>query len=147
MDPQPPLLKPLPNEYRIGDSMKSWKIPHNGEGWNEDDGHIWSLAIFFVKDPKFLEMELGVAPRDHGEEPSITSIRAKVGLEFLERTSAVRTNDEWLVRFAAPKQRRYQNGLQPVFVATMPSQDLARYVIPPSPWILKRITWQHSESN
>jgi len=146
MEPQPALSKPLPNEYEIGGSMQSWGIPHNGEGWNETDGHIGSLATFFIKDPKFLEIELGMASSNRVENVSITDIRAKVGLEFLERVSIERTNDEWLVRFAAPKQPRYQSGLQTLFLATVPTRQLSKYVIHPSPWILKRISWQRPES-
>jgi len=146
MDPQPHITKQLPNEYRIGDPMKSWGIPYNGEGWGENDGHVWSFAIFFVESPEFLELELVAAPGDHKQSVSIMDIRAKVGLEFLDRVSVTQTNNEWIVRFASPKQRRYQNSLQPVFMATVPYQELANYVIPPSPWILKRISWRHSVS-
>jgi hypothetical protein len=79
--------------------------------------------------------------RDTTEAP-LTAIRAKAGLETLEQTSITHTNETWIVRFAGPRQRRYQRGLQPVFLAMIPTQELARYITLSSPWILKRLTWR-----
>jgi len=139
---RPPSSKPLPNEYKAGDSMELWGIPYNGEGWNSTNGQIWSCAIFFVESPKFLELELAAAPDSHVTEASLTTIQAKVGLEFLKRSSITRTNDTWIVHFYGPRQHRYQRGLQPVFLAMVPPEELAKYVIPPSPWILKSLHWK-----
>jgi hypothetical protein len=95
-----------------------------------------------VRDPEFLELELKAYPGSDIAQAPLTTLRAKVGLESLEQTAITPTNDGWIVRFAGPRQRRYQQGLQPVFLAMIPTQDLAQYINRPSPWILKRLTWR-----
>ena len=149
---QRPTPKPLPNEYKIGDSMELkykvgdsmelWGIPYNGEGWDSTNGQIWSCAIFFVESPEFLELELAAAPDSHVTETSLTTIQAKVGLEFLKRSSITRTTEGWILRFAGPRHLRYQKGLQPVFLAMVPPEELAKFVDTPTPWILKRLSWR-----
>jgi hypothetical protein len=136
--PTPP---PLPSEYKIGDSMKSWGIPYNGEGWSSTNGLVRCCAIFYVESPEFLDLELTTVPDSHVPEASLTTIQAKVGLEFLKRTSITRTNDAWIVHFDGPRQMRYRQGLQPVFLAMVPSEELAKYVTS-NPWILKRLSWR-----
>jgi hypothetical protein len=89
-----------------------------------------------------LELEFAAAPSSHVTEADLKTIQAKVGLEFLKQTSIIQTNDYWIVHFGGPKQHRYQHGLQPVFLAMVPPDKLAEYVIPPAPWVLKRLTWQ-----
>jgi hypothetical protein len=134
--------KSLPNEYRVGSTLGTWGIPQNGSGWDETSGQLLVSAIFFVENPNFLDIELSVAPGQHVREASVAYIRAKVGLEFLDRESIVRTNDGWIVRFGGPKQRRYQQGVQSVFLATVPPEELDKYVSTPTPWILKRLSWR-----
>jgi hypothetical protein len=95
-----------------------------------------------VENPEFLDLELAPAPKSHVTEASLTTIQAKVGLEFLKRSSITPTNGGWILSFAAPRQSRYQKGLQPVYLAIVPPEELAQYVIPPSPWILKRVSWR-----
>jgi hypothetical protein len=137
-----PMPPPLPKEYKIGDSMISWGIPYNGEGWDSANGQVWSCAIFLVENPEFLELELEAAPKSQVTEASLTTIQAKVGLEFLERRSIIATNGSWVLRFAGPRQPRYQKGLQPVFLAMVPREEVAQYVIPPTPWLLKHLSWR-----
>jgi hypothetical protein len=132
----------LPDEYKIGDTMETWEIQYNGEGWNSAEGKVWSCAIFYVDSPEFLDLELAPATGSHATESSLATIQAKVGREFLKRSSITSTNGDWVLRFEAPKQPRYQKGIQPVFLAMVPSSELGEYVIPPSPWILKRISWR-----
>jgi hypothetical protein len=137
-----PMPPPLPKEYKIGDSMKSWGIPYNGEGWKSTNGAVMCCAIFFVESPEFLDLELSAAPNSDVTEAFLTTIQAKVGREFLKRNSITPTNGGWVLSFAGPKQSRYQKGLQPVYLAMVPQAELAQYVAPPSPWILKRLNWQ-----
>jgi hypothetical protein len=134
--------KPLPNEYRLGNSIEAFGIPYNGSGWDEISGQLSVSAIFFVQDPEFLELELSVAPGENVQEASVACVQAKVGLEFLDRESIVRTNEGWIVRFAGPKERRYQQGVQPAFLAIVSPQELAKFASTPTPWILGRLSWR-----
>ena len=137
-----PTILPLPNQYKIGDVMRAWRIPYNGEGWNASDGKVWSCAIFYVESPQYLKLELAAGPGSHVTQASLTNIQAKVGLEYLQRSFITSSNGGWEVSFSGPKSARYQTGLQPVYVAMVPSSELGDYVIPPSPWILKRVSWR-----
>jgi hypothetical protein len=139
LHPFPPTL---PDQYKIGDSMKSWGIPYNGEGWGSTNGAALCCAIFYVESPEFLDLELSAAPNSHATEASLTTIQAKVGREFLIRNSITPTNGGWILSFAQPRQLRYQKGLQPVFLAMVPQAQLAEYAILPSPWTLKRLSWR-----
>lgn len=131
-----------PDQYKIGDSMKSWDIPFNGEGWTSTNGATLCCVIFYVESPEFLDLEVSAAPNSHVTEASLTTIQAKVGREFLKRNSITPTNGGWILSFARPKQLRYQKGLQPVFLAMVPQAELAKYAVLPSPWIIKRLSWR-----
>lgn len=134
----------VPVEYRVGGSLSSTSqnIQYNGAGWDSTSGSTRLCVGFFVHDPEFLELELKAYPGSDIAQAPLTALRAKIGLESLQQTSITATNDGWIVRFAGPRQRRYQQGLQPVFLAMIPTQDLAQYITHPSPWILKRLTWR-----
>jgi hypothetical protein len=134
--------KPLPNKYRMGQSLEVWGIQFNGSGWDETNGELCVSAIFFVQNPEFLELELATAGRGNVKETAVADIRAKVGLEFLDRESIVHTNGGWIVRFAGPKERRYQYGVQPVFLAVVRPQDIGEFVYSPTPWILRQMRWR-----
>ncbi|MGB8888134.1 MAG: hypothetical protein WCC87_15485 [Candidatus Korobacteraceae bacterium] len=145
MTPSPDPDKYLPDEYRVGGPLTSTAdqaIQYNGAGWDSTTGTTRLCAGFFVDSPQFLELELTAYPGRDTTEAPLTAIRAKVGLESMEQTSITHTNNIWVVRFAGPRQRRYQQGLQPVFLAMIPTQDLAQYIAVSSPWILKRLTWR-----
>lgn len=112
-------------------------IPFDRVGWNDETGAVMPLVILFVKDPEFLELDFFTRP--HPQIPSDpTAIRAKVGLEFLERERITRTADGWRVRFRGPQQPRWRDGLQGAFVATVPNEFLAERA---TPWILKSVRW------
>ena len=135
----------VPQEYRVGGSLSSatgQSIQYNGAGWDSTTGSTRLCAGFFVDSPEFLELELTAYPGSDTAEAPLTAIRARIGLEDLKQTSITRSNNGWTVRFAGPTQRRYQQGLQPVFLAMIPTRDLAQYINLPSPWILKRLTWR-----
>jgi len=132
----------LPTEYRVGNFSNLWRIPYNCSGWDETNGRLSVSAIFFVENAEFLELELAPALGEGMEDTSVTDIRAKVGLEFLDRQSVIRTKNGWIVRFIGPKQHRYQRGVQPVFLATVSPIVLAKFVGTPTPWILKRLSWR-----
>lgn len=89
-------------------------------------------------------MEVAAAPGNQLFEHA-ANIRAKVGLEYLKLESVTPTNGGWILHFSGPKQPRYQQGLQPVFLAMVPPDELAQYALAPSPWILKRLQWRKSD--
>jgi hypothetical protein len=128
---------PSPAPY--GQSLEDPKsgIPYDGTGWKPKTGALKPLVILFAKDARFLELELETKPH-----PLIAAnpedIRAKIGLEFLERADILRTEQGWRVRFHGPRQRRYQNGIQVAFVATVPKEYLAEQE---TPWILRIVRW------
>ena len=106
---------------------------------------VWNTfpcAIFFVKDPQFLELELLPAENNLTAEASINTIKAKIGLDFLTQDSALSTNGEWIVRFSAPADLKYRSGVQPAFLAMVPPEQLGEYATVSSPWILKRVSWR-----
>ena len=126
------------NDYGQSLTGDQSKIPFDRAGWNAETGAVMPLVILFVKDPTFLELEFEVQPH-----PRITAnpedIRAKVGLEFLERTQITKTEQGWRVRFRGPQQPRWRDGLQGAFIATVPKQFLAERT---TPWILKAARWR-----
>jgi hypothetical protein len=131
--------KSLPEEYRAGNSLETWGIPFNGLGWDETSGQLSMAAIFFVENPTLLQLEIATMPGKHVSETSLAKIQAKIGLEFLDRTSIILKNNIWIVRFAGPKEPCYQHGVQAIFLAALPAQELAEGVT--TPWVLTRLTW------
>ena len=126
------------NDYGQSLTGDQSKIPFDRTGWNAETGAVMPLVILFVKDPTFLELEFEGQPH-----PRITAnpedIRAKVGLEFLERTQITKTEQGWRVRFRGPQRARWRDGLQGAFVATVPKEFLAERT---TPWILKAARWR-----
>ncbi len=133
-----PEFTALPVTYQKGENLETLGIPYNGAGW-ETNGALRVTAILFVESPDFLELDLAPAPGHSMETSDPTQIRAKVGLEFLHLESLVEHPEGWRIRFARPKLPRYQKGLQPVFLATVPGQHLAEDT---TPWLLHRVSWR-----
>lgn len=138
--PKPPVVS-SPNEYRTRESLDTSGIPFNGLGW-ETNGAVRCCGIFYVDSPRFLELELTLNQGHTFEDAPLNEIKAKIGLEKLNQLSINHTNDSWIVEFSGPELERYQKGLQPAFVAFVPSVNLGKFVQNPSPWILKRIAWR-----
>jgi len=69
-------------------------------------------------------------------------VRAKVGLEMLERAEVIDLPKGKRIRFHRPKQENYQHGLQAVFLALGPPALLSAAE---SPFRLVRVRW-HSVS-
>jgi hypothetical protein len=134
-----PKFNGLPARSQIGDRLDAWAIPFTGAGWQTQSGRAAACVTLFVNDPEFLELQLAPAPGASPGQPEVEAIRAKIGLEFLKRASLARVNDGWRLRFASPANPRYQHGLQPVFIATVPKDRLAD---DHTPWLLKEVTWQ-----
>ena len=136
-----PLSKPFPAEYLSRSTASAWRIPFNGEGW-APDGKTGCCGIFFADDPHFLDLTMTLAPERDPTQAPLAEIKAKVGLEQLKLVSIIHTNDTWTMHFSGPREERYQKGVQPVFVAFAPSEELGTFVTTPTPWILKRISWR-----
>ena len=122
----------------LGGQHSAIPFDRQGWSWNDETGAVMPLVILFVKDPEFLEFEFTTHPH-----PCITAkpedIRAKVGLESLERVQITKTADGWRTRFRGPQQPRWRHGLQSAFVATVPKEFLAERT---TPWILKSVRWR-----
>ncbi|RME95911.1 MAG: hypothetical protein D6766_01995 [Verrucomicrobia bacterium] len=123
--------------YRVGEPFTT-RIPFNGTGWLDAEGTVAPCVVLFVTDPEFLELEVAPGPGARVEEGPV-AWRAKVGLEFLQRQRMERTREGWRLVFAGPRRKQYQRGLQPVFLATVPKEQLAE---PRSPWRLLRVRWR-----
>ena len=135
-------------------SFQSRKQPKNNEtmfdglGWKKDAGTTQAIVTVFVHDAKFLELELepnqslidemAKKGETHYPKPDPEVIRAKIGLEYLERESITRTEYGWKIRFKGPQRKVYQSGYQVVFLAMVAKEDLPyRY----APWLLKSVRW------
>jgi hypothetical protein len=114
-------------------------VPYNGVGWATNSGRLMPCVILFVDNPAFLELDLAAEVGSPvAADPK--HIRAKVGLEYLQREQVERTDAGWKVRLHGPRQRRYQRGVQPVFLATVPNRHLADYQH--APWRLVQVRWR-----
>jgi hypothetical protein len=115
-------------------------IPFDRTGWDQATGGLSPVVILFAKDPQFVELELEQVD-DGVIEADPETIRVKVGLEPLNRLSMEQTSNGWRVRFQGPRQARYQEGVQCVFVATVPKQHLTAAG---TPWVLKNVRWSEA---
>lgn len=113
-------------------------IPFDRVGWNQETGALMPMVILFVKDADFLELELET--REHPlNTPDPEAIRAKIGLEYLERDRITKTEKGWKIRFRGPQRSPWKSGLQTAFVATVPNAFLAERT---TPWILESVRWR-----
>jgi hypothetical protein len=122
-------------------------------GWNREKGTMQAIVTVFVHDAEFLELELepnkGLVDEmaKKGEtnypKPAPEVIRAKIGLEYLERESITKANDGWKIRFRGPQRKVYQSGYQVAFLAMIAKEELPyRY----TPWFLNSIRWNRIDS-
>lgn len=135
-----PVTLPLDGRYPDPEAPRATGIPFNGAGWQpEPEGMLMPCAILFVDSPRLLELELEeISDAPIPADPH--AIRAKVGLEMLTRESVERTERGWRIRFAAPRRRGYREGIQPVFLATVPPAFLAAQQ--GLPWRLREVRWR-----
>jgi hypothetical protein len=138
------VIKPLPISYRAGDDLSTLGIPYNGAGWDSETGAVSVCVTLFVEDPEFLELEFAADPGAEGNRAQAEQIQAKVGLEFLEREHLRSTTDGWRIRFAGPASKRYQSGIQPVFIATVSKDQIA---MAQTSWRLKCVKWRSSDQD
>jgi hypothetical protein len=130
-------VAPRASEHGVASGDPASGIPFDRTGWDQATGGLSPVVILFAKDPRFLELELESVD-DAVIEADPEMIRVKMGLEPLDRLSMERTENGWRVRFQGPQQARYQEGIQCVFVATVPKE---RLTATKTPWVLKRVRW------
>jgi hypothetical protein len=136
---QPPkTLQPIPGSYTNGFDFASTGIIFNGSGWWSNGVARASMALF-VEDPECLILDVAPANPDAGGSVSYTAIRAKIGLEFLERESMTPMADGMRIVFRGPQRKRYQRGVQVVFLAMVPVEELSTG---DSPFRLLRVAWR-----
>lgn len=135
-----PVRLPPDGRYTNPEAPRATGIPFNGVGWQRDpEGMLMPCVILFVDSPRLLELELEEIS-DAPIPPDPHAIRAKVGLEWLHREAVERTERGWRIRFAGPRRRGYQEGIQPVFLATVPPAFLAAQQ--GLPWRLRQVRWR-----
>jgi len=121
-------------------------------GWDKKTGKAGVLSVIFVHDAEYLELELEpnqslideMAKKGETRypKPAPEVIRAKIGLEYLERESNTKTDNGWKIRFKGPQRKVYQSGYQVVFLAMIAKEDLGcRY----TPWLLKSVRWNETD--
>jgi hypothetical protein len=128
---------PRASEYGVASGYPASGIPFDRTGWDQATGGLSPVVILFAKDPRFVELELEQVD-DGVIEADPKMIRVKVGLEPLDRLSMEQTGNDWRLRFQGPRQARYRQGIQCVFVATVPKQHLTATK---TPWVLRRAQW------
>lgn len=98
------------------------RIRYNGAGWDYATGETKPMAVFFISEPKFIELDV-MANRDvNPGRPGWDSIEARVQLEPLVREKITRIPGGRRIRFRAPQQEEYRSGTQVLFVAFGPPE-------------------------
>ncbi len=112
------------NGYRVGDSPEDgWPWLHL-TGWDLRTGDARSLVKLFVPSVDQLTLEVGPAEGVTLEPEDYEIIRAKIGLEFLERIGMRETAEGMEIVFDGPRSRRYRNGMQICFLGFMSAETL-----------------------
>ena len=131
---------------------KNNETTFDGSGWSRENEATRALVAVFVRDAEFLELELepnqslidemAKKGETNFPKPDPEVIRAKIGLEYLERESITKTEYGWKIRFKGPQRKVYQSGYQVAFLAMIAKEDLGcRY----APWLLKSVRWNMTD--
>ncbi len=139
--PPPQARLPRTGVYNSPSDAQATQIPYNGAGWQMGLGLLMPCVILFVDDPAFLELDLAPVTGTTTEIPP-GDMRAKVGLELLRQESITPIAGGWRARFAGTRHKNHQQGIQPVFIATVHKEWLAQ---PSAPWRLMRVSWRTVE--
>jgi hypothetical protein len=124
--------------FRFG---RPWgTIPYNGVGWDHGAGLTQPVVIAYVRDAKFIELDLRSVSGTVLTEADLRWVRVKVGLELLKLESAHLLSDGTRrLRFAAPAQASYRAGLQVAYMAFGPPELLEPHV---TPYRLVQVRWR-----
>lgn len=129
---------PLPSAYSAGFDFRSGGIPFNGQGW-QTTGRTKSCVALLVRDPDCLVLHLAPGKSVASRPEDYDCIRAKIGLEFLKRESSIPTSDGMRHTFHGPTRKRYQKGIQFVFLGMVETQALSDEE---SPFRLLEVRWR-----
>jgi hypothetical protein len=142
----------IKNSFSLYLLQKEEDFSFDGLGWDKKTGEAGVLSVIFVHDAKFLGLELEPNQSVIDEmakkgatnfpKPDPEVIRAKIGLEYLERESITKTDDGWEVRFKGPQRKVYQSGYQVAFLAMVAKENLS---YTNTPWLLKSVRWNETD--
>ncbi len=138
-EPQTP-FEGLPDSYVAGMEVDSRWPPFNGAGWDLETGQTKAAVTLFV--PAVARLEIEVAPAEGGGElapEDYEIIRAKVGLEFLRRSSIEVIPEGRRLVFEGPKRGVYRQGIQTCFLGFVAAETATDG---DSPFQLLRVEWE-----
>ncbi len=145
-------IEMIKNSFSLYLLQKEEDFSFDGLGWDKKTGEAGVLSVIFVHDAKFLGLELEPNQSVIDEmakkgatnfpKPDPEVIRAKIGLEYLERESITKTDDGWEVRFKGPQRKVYQSGYQVAFLAMVAKENLS---YTNTPWLLKSVRWNETD--
>lgn len=138
-DQSRPLHNPIPDFYTNGFNFRGLNIKFNGAGW-EPTGNTKACVSLFVKDPKNLTLELASANNASIPTNAYNKIRAKIGIEYLDRKSITPILGRVRIEFYGPKNKQYQTGVQMASIATMTPEELNEG---DSMFRLLKVSWNH----
>ena len=138
-DPELPESPPLEPTSRVEQRFTGGALYRNGTEWDLNTAQVGVASFFFVDSPQYVEVEVsltGGVPLDPNWRPQV---RAKVQLDELELEGFSSTARGVRVRFKGPKTAKYRSGLQVVFLAFGPPENLDQ---PMSEYKLWRVAWR-----
>ncbi len=146
-------IKMIEDNFNLYLLQEKEDFSFDGLGWNKKTGKAGVLSVIFVHDAEFLDLELepnqslidemAEKGEAHFPQPDPEVIRAKIGLEYLERESITKTDDGWKIRFKGPQSKVYRSGYQAAFLALIAKEDLPYGY---TPWLLKSVRWNETDS-
>jgi hypothetical protein len=122
------VIPSLPGHYSLDGPLPGGQgIRRNGFGWNPENGQVEPLVVLFIREPRLLLLDVAPASEHEPEDSAYGLIRARIGLEMLEVISVETTEAGRRLTFAAPKRRRYQQGIQVAFLGFASSQEFLEH--------------------
>jgi hypothetical protein len=119
-------LGAMPPEYAKGLRDSAARIPFNTVGWNMETGESEPAVILWASSPECVKIELFNPDTGPITREQLGAIRAKIGLEFLERESEGREGSRAEIVFSGPRRGRYKRGLQVCFIGMVSPADLGQ---------------------
>jgi hypothetical protein len=135
--------KPFPESYSNGFSVNDVQIHYNSTGW-DPTGMTAACVVLFVENPDCFIIDINPLSRYPIKREYYDCIKAKIGLEFLERESLTTNVTGARIVFKGPKKKQYQKGIQVVFLAMVPPQELQ---ISYSQFRLLKVYWHRNTAS
>jgi len=135
----------IPTSYTNGFPFAGIGIPFNGVGWESPAGITQACVSLFVENPNCLWLEVEPATASVASTTSFYDrIQAKIGLEYLKRSSIALTPSGASIIFEGPSQRKYQTGIQLASLAMISPQELSNA---DSRFRLLKVSWHRDETS